>query len=93
MAVGEVNPVIQTSTGAADLHLRVGRNKAVKPDFDAVCGVVAVVVREVDDLSFRAGQHATAEGHDTMAEFQVISKHGATIKAVLSICVFEQGDA
>ena len=93
MAVGEINPVIQTASRAADLHLRVCRDKAVEPDFDAVSDIVGVVIGEVDDLSFRAGQNTAPEGHHAVAEFQVVSEHGAPIKPVLSICVFEQDDA
>ena len=92
VAVRQIDPVIESQAGAADLHLWMSRRKSVKPDFTDIGDVVTIRVGEIHDLSFGAGEDATAKCHQAVTELQVFGKHRAFVHATVAVNVFQQHD-
>ena len=92
VAVRQVDPIVESPARTADLHLRMSRRKSIEPDFTDIGNVVTIGVREVHDLSFGAGEDASAECHQAVTELQMRSKHRAFVHATVAVNVFQQHD-
>ena len=88
--VCQINPVVEAIPRTTNLHLRMGGNESIEPDFANIRHVVAVGVGEIQDLSFRAGQYAISKCHQTVTKLQMGRVDRSLVHATVGVLVFEQ---
>ncbi len=78
--VGQVDPVVHAPARTADLHLRMGRRKAVEPHFAHIRHVVPVCILQKHDFRLSVPPVTTHQRHQKLWQnVQFVSKDGPLV--------------
>src|SRR5687767_2465309 len=91
--VGEINPVVEAIHGTIHRVLRISKREPSQDNLAHIGTAIAVGVLKIEQVRGVCNQDAFSPAHHSSRQNQLVSEHGATVRAAIAVGVLEQAHA